>query len=254
MLGVEGGGTKTLVAAADLDSSAAHEVRVGGSSLARRSEAEVAAELARGCGLARGEWAAEDCAAVCGGFASAGQHTRVFTGILHGLLPRAQLLVMTDATLAWHAATGGGDGIALIAGTGSVAQGFYQGRTEKTGGEGPGRDPGSGDWIGREAVKAGIVAAPADGVFPALLPGLLRQHADDMLPILRRAAEELAAQLRACAEQLSWREPVGYASGGIFLAVPAMRGWVEQAWGHPVREPRQTAIAAAVAMARAAAH
>ena len=250
---MDGGGTKTLIAAAGLDGREEREARVGGSSLARRSAAEVTEELARGCGLARGEWAAEDCIAVCGGFASAERHQGVYEAALRGILPRARVRVITDAELAWRAANGGGDGIAIIAGTGSIACGGYQGRQARAGGLGPGRDPGSGDWIGREAVGAGIVAEPADGQFPALLPRLLTEHQAAMRPILRRAADELAATLRECAAELAWSEPVGYFSGGVFTAVPELRGWVEAAWGHPLRAPQHTPVEAALAMAREAA-
>src|SRR6185312_13452437 len=152
---MDGGGTKTLIAAAGLDGREGREARVGGSSLERRSAAEVAEELARGCGLARGDWAAEDCMAVC--------------------------------------------------------------------------------------------------QFPALLPRLLTEHREAMRPILRHAADELAATLRECAAELAWSEPVGYFSGGVFTAVPELRGWVEAAWGHPLRAPQHTPVEAALAMAREAA-
>lgn len=253
VLGIEGGGTKTLLRAADLDGRGEREARVGGSSLSRRAEGEVAAELARGCALARGDWAAEDCAAVCAGFASAGRSSGFFEATLRHWLPQAHVQVMTDAELAWRAANGGGDGIAIIAGTGSIAWGGFQGRQARAGGQGPGHDPGSGDWIGREAVASGLAPAPEDGNFPALLPWLLKEHWEAMQPILRRAADELAALLRACAETLRWHDPIGYSFGGVFAAVPELRGWVEQAWGHPVQAPRQSALDAALDLARAAA-
>jgi N-acetylglucosamine kinase-like BadF-type ATPase len=189
---------------------------------------------------------------VCGGFASAGDSGDFYEAALRGLLPRARVRVMTDAELAWRAAAGGGDGIVIIAGTGSIAWGGFAGKQARAGGLGPGQDPGSGDWLGREAVAAGIVAAPEEGQFPALLPRLLAEQRAAMQPILRRAAEELAATLSECAAKLGWSEPVGYYSGGVFAAVPELRGWVEQAWGNPLREPRQPAIAAALAMAREA--
>jgi hypothetical protein len=212
----------------------------------------VARELAKGCALARGDWAAENCAAVCGGFASAGAGGGFYEAELRRLWPRANVRVMTDAELAWLGATGGGDGIVIIAGTGSIAWGGCGGKRARAGGQGPGHDPGSGDWIGREAVAAGLVAAPQDGNFPALLPRLLAEQRAALQPILRRAAEALAATLRECAAALQWRAPVGYFCGGVFTAVPEMRGWVEQAWGHALLTPRQTAIAAAMARAREA--
>ena len=63
--------------------------------------------------------------------------------------------VISDTEAAHFAAFGGGEGLLLIAGTGSVA--FYgdnTGRLVKTGGCDPvGGDPGSGRWLGQQYLK-----------------------------------------------------------------------------------------------------
>jgi glucosamine kinase len=69
------------------------------------------------------------------------------------LTKRGQVLVVDDAALILPAA-GLTDGVAVISGTGSIASGSWQGRTERAGGWGYLLgDEGSGYWIAREAIR-----------------------------------------------------------------------------------------------------
>ncbi|MGH9480790.1 MAG: BadF/BadG/BcrA/BcrD ATPase family protein [Terriglobales bacterium] len=252
VLGLDGGGTKTDLAAAPLQGGPFPQVRVGGSSLSRSSAAEVSRELAQGLQtlLAPTGLAAEQCSAVCAGFASAGSggNCRVYKAILADLLPSARVAVLTDAELAWRGATRTEEGIVVIAGTGSIAWGRYRGRTAQAGGGGPGHDPGSGDWIGRRAVEAGLHPPPAGGNFAALMPELVAHPG--LAPILDDAGRLLAQLLQHCAEELAWSEPVAFPVGGIFAHFPAVRTALARHWGHPLLSPIASPIAAALALAR----
>jgi N-acetylglucosamine kinase-like BadF-type ATPase len=78
--------------------------------------------------------------------------------ILAGILRTARLVVTTDAAIALAGATGGGDGIVVIAGTGSIALGRNGGgRTVRAGGWGYvfGDEGGAFD-IARQALRAAL--------------------------------------------------------------------------------------------------
>ncbi|MGH9480019.1 MAG: BadF/BadG/BcrA/BcrD ATPase family protein [Terriglobales bacterium] len=251
VLGIDGGGTKTEFVVAPRRAGATRRVWAGGSSLSRRSEAEVAAELERGC---RRAWEAagaapEECSSVCGGFASVGAHAAFYEQVLARLLPRARVRVMTDAELALYAASGGGDGIVVISGTGSIAWGCYTGKTVRVGGLGPGQDLGSGDWIGREAVRAGMAEAPERDDFAALIPELAGAPAAE--GIFRRAGAELAALLLTCARELAWSAPAAYYAGGVLMNVALVRSALAEAWPHSLAPLPCPPAEAAAELARA---
>jgi glucosamine kinase len=72
--------------------------------------------------------------------------------------------VAPDATTAWLGAFLGRPGIAVIAGTGSVAVGGSPGALQRVGGHGHlVGDEGSGYWIGRTALRASLAAAEGAG-------------------------------------------------------------------------------------------
>lgn len=99
-----------------------------------------------------------------------------------------EVMVETDAELALEDAFGGGPGIILIAGTGSIAHGRGSaGIRARCGGWGPRiGDEGSGAWIGRRAL--GIVAAAHDGREPptaltgAVLTAAQLNEPEDLIP------------------------------------------------------------------------
>ncbi len=254
LVGLDGGGTKTEIAVATTAGAELARVRAGGSSLSRRPRAEVEAELERGlaAALAAAGAAPADCAAVVGGFASAarGANAAAYTTMLQRMLPQARVRVLTDAEISLLGAAGGADGIVVIAGTGSIAWGRYGGRAARAGGAGPGRDPGSADWLGREAVAAGLAPPPPDGNFAGLVPALAALPAERLAPLLAQAGRDLAALLAACARQLAWTTPTAYAMGGM-LEFAALRAELARAWPHPLLPPQADAIAGALTLARA---
>lgn len=144
----------------------------------------------------------------------------------------AAVAAVSDAHAACLGATGGADGAILITGTGSQGFALVGGVAHAIGGYGfPASDQGSGAWMGREAVRAALLAhdglaprgplahavldrlgggpdeivpwsfaaKPAD--YAALAPLVLEHAADPAADaILRRAADDLAAMVRRLVE------------------------------------------------------
>jgi N-acetylglucosamine kinase-like BadF-type ATPase len=171
VLGVDAGATKTHARLAE-GSQTLGEVEGSGGNLTAVGEAvvqRVFKELLEDLGGPR-------VAAACVG--AAGSDTPRLRTQLHRLLepllPGARLLVVHDAALVLPAA-GKEHGIALIAGTGSVAWGRTRdGREARAGGWGHRLgDEGSGYWMVREAVRRILGAAdagrPGGGLAEAML-------------------------------------------------------------------------------------
>jgi N-acetylglucosamine kinase-like BadF-type ATPase len=129
--------------------------------------------------------------------------------VLHG-----RIEVVSDLETTLEAAFGGGPGVIVIAGTGSIAYGRdAQGKTARAGGWGLAiSDEGSGQWIGRAAVSAVLNANDA-GENPPLLKTILSlwklasldelvRHANaspppdfsSLVPAILSAAENSAAE------------------------------------------------------------
>lgn len=222
LIGMDGGGTRTRVVARRIGGSVQGPFVCGGSSLSRRSRAQVEAELRAGVAAALRADERGDVAAVCGGFASAGAHKVEYEDILRGIFPGARVLVLTDAELAWRGAFGGSDGIVVISGTGSIAWGRRNGAQARAGGLGPGRDLGSGDWL-------------------AIHPG--PEH-------YRQAGRDLANLVRIVAEQLDWHDPRVCAVGGVIESVPEVRSALAASIPWRLEAPLASATTAALDLAQ----
>jgi len=102
---------------------------------------------------------------VCGGFAGAGrpEGTEFYRNCLSALLPKARLIIETDAFITYIGAIGLKPGVLLIAGTGSIALARNsEGTMVRAGGWGPAfSDEGGGFWIGREALRTALRANDA---------------------------------------------------------------------------------------------
>jgi N-acetylglucosamine kinase-like BadF-type ATPase len=96
-----------------------------------------------------------------------------FDGLL-AHLPRAR--VGNDMVCSWAGSLGGNDGISLVAGTGSIAYGEWEGRGARSGGWGEVfGDEGSAYWLAREGLA--LFSRMADGRAEAgPLLGLVREH------------------------------------------------------------------------------
>jgi len=136
-----------------------------------------------------------------------------------------EVAVVTDADAALHAAFGDGPGIVVIAGTGSIAVGRGpDGRTARAGGSRPpSGDPGSGEWIGRQAIQAGMVAEPGKArdtvARVARTVGELAEKGDAAAAALVRSAAEALAVLaiEVGAELGPWEQTPRIALAGGLL-------------------------------------
>jgi N-acetylglucosamine kinase-like BadF-type ATPase len=100
-----------------------------------------------------------------------------------GVLPPGRYTCGNDMVCGWAGSLGGRDGINIVAGTGSIAYGEWQGRRARAGGWGElFSDEGSAYWIAREGLA--LFSRMSDGrAAPGPLLGLLRTRlelADDL--------------------------------------------------------------------------
>jgi len=176
--GIDGGGTKTTLALAD---AAGRELarRVGPAGLVDPRDpgatAQMLAELVRG---ALGEAGLETRpAALVAGLAGVGneQERRQVESALEAAGVAGRVAIVTDGAIALDGALGGGPGILMIAGTGSVAYARGEdGRVERCGGWGMVvGDEGSAWSIGRGGLAAALRAADGRGPATRLLPRFL---------------------------------------------------------------------------------
>jgi N-acetylglucosamine kinase-like BadF-type ATPase len=174
-LGFDGGGTKTDCVLLDASGSVVGEGHGGpsnplrcGYDVAFSSLRKAAAEAIVAAGIQTTE-----VTGVCAGIAGAGRRNvvRRLMVFVAQEFPTAVGQVTTDYEIALEAAVGTGPGVALIAGTGSVAFGRNAaGETARAGGYGPWiGDEGSAFEIGRQAVSA--VARTRDADAPATVLG-----------------------------------------------------------------------------------
>lgn len=158
-LGVDGGGTKTHAVITDADGRVLGEGTAGPSNPLRVGVAQAAMAIReaveRACRAASIN-RADILAAQIGlaGVRRKDLRERVRESLAG--LGIGSLYVVTDADIALFGAAGGGPGVVIIAGTGSICCGKNaRGRRACTGGWGPvAGDEGSGSWIARRALQA----------------------------------------------------------------------------------------------------
>ena len=97
-------------------------------------------------------------------------------GIAADLLPAGRYHCGNDVVCGWAGALAAGDGINIVAGTGSIAYGEFEGRGARAGGWGElFSDEGSAYWIAREGLT--LFSRMSDGRTPkAALYDLIREH------------------------------------------------------------------------------
>ncbi len=172
VMGVDGGATKTLAAVLDLEGIALH-LGHGGPS----NEDAVGAELAVEALLSAADQAIESAgidAAQLGAavLAIAGTDTEDVTRNVRSARTDTWIVV-NDVVAAWATATGGGPGVAVIAGTGSNVFGVggvgAHARAWRAGGWGHLLgDEGSGYWLGVQSIKAALRHREGSGPATAL--------------------------------------------------------------------------------------
>ena len=204
-LGVDGGGTKTLAVVVDVTgdelgrgvSGSANHQAVGAERAVEHIRAAVAVALA-----ATGVTVSSLGQCAAGWFGIAGLDGPAdYDLLLPYLRPLAEHVRLTNDAELPLAALPAGIGVALVAGTGSIALGRdIQGRVMRAGGWGHVLgDEGSGYDIGRQALQAATRAADGraqlagEGGATELLPLILRQwkltSADELIPRVYRTSD-----------------------------------------------------------------
>jgi glucosamine kinase len=176
VMGVDGGATKTLAAVLDLREKAVH-VGEGGPSNEDAAGAQDAVRELLGAAeqaIARAGIDARQLGAAV--LAVAGTDTERVVRQVRAARTDAWIVV-NDVVAAWATATGGGPGVAAIAGTGSNVFGVggedAETRTWRAGGWGHRLgDEGSGYWLGVQSIKAALRDREASGPPTALSDGV----------------------------------------------------------------------------------
>lgn len=190
-LGFDGGGTKTECVLADGDGRILARATAGPSNPLRIGYTRAWFSLSEALDLvlSHEKITSNHIRGVCAGLGGAGRPgvARRVESFLQRSLPNADVEVTTDLEIALEAAFGSGEGIILVAGTGSAAFGRDAGgNTARAGGRGPWfSDEGSAFDIGRDAVRAVLLAeenrGPATSLSARLFPLLQAQTWDSVL-------------------------------------------------------------------------
>lgn len=178
-LGIDGGGTKTAFVLIDGDGRrlARHEattsyyVEIGFDALRAQLRDGVQAVLGQAGA------AASDVVFAFAGLPAHGEDSGLlasFDALLADVLPRSR--IGNDMVCSWAGSLAGADGISLVAGTGSIAYGEWQGRGTRCGGWGEVfGDEGSAHWLAREVLA--LFSRMVDGrAEPGPLAALVREH------------------------------------------------------------------------------
>lgn len=187
-LGIDGGGTRTTAVLGD-EHSVLAEATAGGSSITRLGEERTREALHKAvldvCSMAGLQPSQLDrvVAGVAG--ASREQVSTALKRILSDVTP-AEIRIVGDMVIAHHAALGGDPGVIVLSGTGSIAYGRNErDETARAGGWGFAiSDEGSGHWIGRAALKAGLRSYDAgenSTLFRAILRHWQLSSVDDLV-------------------------------------------------------------------------
>jgi len=157
-LGIDGGGSKTAFLLIDDSGQVLGSHTEGPAYYLQIGWDAMRAMLARGiqATLAQAALAPEALTFAFLGLPAYGEDSRLLAAldtVASPLLPAARYRCDCDAVCGWAGALAGADGINIIAGTGSMAYGQYQGRAARAGGWGElFSDEGSAYWIARQGL------------------------------------------------------------------------------------------------------
>ena len=180
-LGVDGGGSKTAFVLVDDTGAVLGAHQEGPAYYLQTGMDEMRAMLARGIRATLGQAgltpAAVDYAFL--GLPAYGEDSRLLATLdaaAAPTLPPGRFQCGNDALCGWAGALGGEDGINVVAGTGSMAYGEYDGRRARAGGWGElFSDEGSGYWVAREGLQ--LFSRMSDGrAARGALHARLREH------------------------------------------------------------------------------
>jgi N-acetylglucosamine kinase-like BadF-type ATPase len=180
-LGVDGGGSKTEFVLIDENGRVLAMRREGPAYYLETGVEVLKAMLADGIAatLAEGSVACADLTYAFLGLPAYGEDSRlleVLDRAASPMLAPGRYRCANDMVCGWAGALGGHDGINIVAGTGSIAYGEFEGRSARAGGWGElFSDEGSAYWIAREGLN--LFSRMSDGrAEPGPLHGLIRGH------------------------------------------------------------------------------
>jgi N-acetylglucosamine kinase-like BadF-type ATPase len=179
LLGVDGGGTKTVAAVVDIQTYAINATTVGPSNLdmvgVEGASHTILDAVRRTLGASASAPPDLLAAAIAVASADTDENQGKLRRMLTDLQPVGNLLVLNDVVAAWSAGTLGAAGIAVISGTGSNTLGVaHDGSTWRCGGWGHLLgDEGSGYWIGLAGMRAAVAYRDGRAPWTALVPRLL---------------------------------------------------------------------------------
>jgi N-acetylglucosamine kinase-like BadF-type ATPase len=180
-LGVDGGGTKTDFLLIDASGAVLASHRGGSAYYLESGFEALQAMLAAGiqATLQQAGVAASELEFAFLGLPAYGEDRALLPrldGIVADVLPAARYRCDNDVVCGWAGALAASDGINIVAGTGSIAYGEFQGRGARAGGWGElFSDEGSAYWIAREGLS--LFSRMSDGRTPrAALYELIREH------------------------------------------------------------------------------
>jgi N-acetylglucosamine kinase len=267
VLGIDVGGTKTVCLLADEEGRVLSSAKGPGANLQEVGELQLEKVLHTVMEEAVSTQATVP-SAICLGIAGVDRpdDASVVRGIMSRIGYKARILIVNDALIALQAGIGGGAGIVIVAGTGSIAYGCDRdGKAARAGGWGYVLgDEGSGYWIGRLALRGIVREVDGRGQPTSLTPRVLAHfgvtraeellqtvYREDFKPatvaalavhvqlareegdpvataILDRGAKELVTAAASVTSQLGLaREEFTFVlAGGMFKAVPWLRAEV----------------------------
>lgn len=159
-LGVDGGGSKTEFLLIDAAGGVLATSRAGSAYYLETGIDALQALLCDGIRttLARASLTLKDITFACIGVPAYGENSALtgrLDAIVSPLLPESRYRCVNDMVCGWAGALGGGDGINVVAGTGSIGYGEFAGRQARAGGWGElFSDEGSAYWVAREVLSA----------------------------------------------------------------------------------------------------
>jgi N-acetylglucosamine kinase-like BadF-type ATPase len=180
-LGVDGGGSKTEFVLIDESGRVLAMRREGPAYHLETGVDALKAMLADGIGatLAQGAVPPAELTFAFLGLPAYGEDSRLLAILDRAaspVLPQERYRCANDMVCGWAGALGGRDGINIVAGTGSIAYGEFEGRSARAGGWGElFSDEGSAYWVAREGLT--LFSRMSDGrIEPGLLHRLIREH------------------------------------------------------------------------------
>jgi N-acetylglucosamine kinase-like BadF-type ATPase len=237
VLGIDAGGSKTVVLLADVSGSVIGRAEGGGANLRTHGELEVEKVLYGLLEKLPAEARRADAVAIGIAGADRPEDNQVLRQILARLGFRDGVVVTNDARIAFVAGSPSRVGLALVCGTGSIAWGRNAaGEVARAGGWGWHLgDEGSGFWIGvravREALRASDGRGPATRLQDSLIAHfeiakpeqILRAVYDGEFPRHRVAAFAVRVEEAALAGDEAARSILAAASNELVLAAASVR-------------------------------